>query len=331
MSPVARTPAQRGAAALDAQAFEAKASSMYDLMFEKFAPLRWIVEDYMPEGAILIAGKPKSGKSWFVLNVMLSAVLNERFLKKPVNHCGGLYLALEDTPRRMQSRMALLMRPYEDKLGSLKGFEYRCDWPAGMEGAAALDEYLESHPNVKIVAIDVLKNIRPKSTDRQKTAYELDYEAIEPWKQVAQERRVTLLIVHHTRKAEAEDAFDEISGTLGLNGVVDQMIVLRRVSGNDKQATVHFRGRDLEGDHELGIELKAGWWELIGTAAQVAATDARRLVLDVLEEMKAPMKTNDLMKACGKKSRGSFGNLLTRMVGDGVITKTPAGYALSSL
>ena len=60
------------------------------------------------------------------------------------------------------------------------------------------------------------------------------------------------------------------------------MIVLKSVTGNHKQATAHFRGRDLEEDHELGLELKEGWWELIGSAREIAASDARRTVLDVM-------------------------------------------------
>ena len=47
--------------------FEAKAFSMLELMHRTFAPMHWAVETYVPEGTILIAGKPKSGKSWFVL------------------------------------------------------------------------------------------------------------------------------------------------------------------------------------------------------------------------------------------------------------------------
>lgn len=308
--------------------FEATALSMRTLMDKKFAPMQWAVEEYVPEGTILVAGKPKSGKSWFVLNLMLCGVLGMRFLKKPVTRCAGLYLALEDNDRRMQSRMRLLMQDYGDMYAELDRFEYRCEWPAGAEGAAALDEYLAAHPDVKIVAVDVLKNIRPKKTDRSQNDYEKDYEALEPWKQVAQARRVTLLVVHHTRKAEAEDAFDEISGTLGLNGVVDQMIVLKNVAGNHKQATAHFRGRDLETDHELGLELKGGWWELIGTAGQIAATDSRRAVLDVLAEEEKPMTVTDLLKATGKRSRTSLSNLLKRMEEDGLVFKEGKAFAL---
>ena len=44
------------------------------------------------------------------------------------------------------------------------------------------------------------------------------------------------------RSADADDAFDLVSGTLGLTGAPDTIIVIRRDS---KGTTLHARGRDL--------------------------------------------------------------------------------------
>jgi len=314
-----------GRGAVDAKP---EAESVADLMAREFAPLRWIVEGLIPEGTVLLAGKPKSGKSWLVLNVLVAARLKLELLQHRVTPADGLYLALEDTPRRMQARMKTLLLATAHKVADLAGFRYRCDWPRGTAGAQLLDEYLAKHPDCRIVAVDVLAKIRPVGDKRG--AYEQDYEAIAAWKEVADARRITLVIVHHTRKAEADDVFDEVSGTLAINGVVDQIIVLKRLPANPKQATLHMRGRDLPDDHELGVELRNGWWHLIGRAADVAASDARRQVLDVLREADAPMSTADLLKATGKRSRPSFSQLLARMVQDGHIRRDGRGYVIST-
>lgn len=307
----------------------ASAASVAELMSMEFPPLSWIVEGLIPEGTILLAGKPKSGKSWMVLNIMVAAKLRFELLRRPVRPVDGLYLALEDTPRRMQSRMQTLMLECRHRITELGGFEYRCDWPRGAAGAVLLDEYLAAHPNCRIVAVDVLAKIRP-SGDRR-GAYEQDYEAIAAWKEVADKHRITLIIVHHTRKAEADDVFDEVSGTLAINGVVDQIIVLKRMPADPKQATLHMRGRDLPDDHELGIELRAGWWHLIGRAADVAASDARREILEVLREAEGPMTTADLMKATGRRSRPSFSKLLGKMVEARHIRRVGKGYAIPDI
>lgn len=317
--------------AVKAMKFElprADAQSVAELMRMEFPPLSWIVEGLVPEGTILLAGKPKSGKSWLVLNIIVAAKLRLELLRRPVAPCDGLYLALEDTPRRMQSRMRTLLLECGNRVEELAGFAYRCDWPRGAAGAVLLDEYLAAHPKCRIVAVDVLAKIRPLGDKRG--AYEQDYEAIAAWKEVADKHRITLIIVHHTRKAEADDVFDEVSGTLAINGAVDQIIVLKRLPANPKQATVHMRGRDLPDDHELGVELRAGWWHLIGRAADVAASDARREILEVLREADAPMTTNDLMKATGKRSRPSFSRLLGKMVEARHISRVGKGYAIYS-
>jgi hypothetical protein len=57
-------------------------------------------------------------------------------------------------------------------------------------------------------------------------------------------------VVHHDRKAGAEDVFDSINGTLGLNGATDTMLLLKRREGG---ATMSIRGRDVE-DVELALQ-----------------------------------------------------------------------------
>lgn len=300
--------------------------SVVDLMRQEFTAIRWVVKDLVPEGTILLAGKPKSGKSWFVLNLIVAAKLHLPFLRRTVTPCGALYLALEDVPRRMQSRMQTLMVDCADRIDDLAGFDYRCAWPRGVEGAALLDEYLAEHPDCRVVAVDVLAKIRPVGDRR--SAYEQDYEAIAAWKSVADARRITLLIVHHVRKAEADDVFDEVSGTLGINGAVDQIIVIKRLPNDPTRATLHMRGRDLPEDHALGIELRAGWWTYVGDAAVMAASDARREVLDVLRDAGTPMTTTEIQKATGKRSRPSTAKLLSKMVEAKVIRREGRGYAL---
>ena len=48
---------------------------------------------------------------------------------------------------------------------------------------------------------------------------------------------VAVLLVHHLRKADSDDAFDTVSGTLGLTGSVDSVIVLRRESNGNISCT----------------------------------------------------------------------------------------------
>jgi RecA-family ATPase len=68
-------------------------------------PVRWIVQDIIPEGLTLLAAKAKKGKSTMMLHVGLSVALGAKALGMlQTEKCGVLYLALEGdmlpTPKR---------------------------------------------------------------------------------------------------------------------------------------------------------------------------------------------------------------------------------------
>src|SRR5215471_4107086 len=80
------------------------------LVKETFEPLKWAVPGLIPEGCILFAGRPKLGKSWFVLQLALAVASGGKaFGMVPAEKSDVLYLALEDTKRRLQSRAKSLL------------------------------------------------------------------------------------------------------------------------------------------------------------------------------------------------------------------------------
>lgn len=77
-----------------------------DLQGMSFPPVRHILPGYISEGATIIAGKPKIGKSWLTLDLCLAATANRFTLGTPKRAQGDvLYLALEDNNRRLKRRM----------------------------------------------------------------------------------------------------------------------------------------------------------------------------------------------------------------------------------
>jgi hypothetical protein len=82
----------------------------------------------------------------------------------------------------------------------------------------------------------------------------------------------SLLGVHHTRKASSEDFVDDLSGTLGLAGSADYLLVLRRPR-QSAGATLKVTGRDApEGEYAFTID--GGRWFLAGDTLAEAATAA---------------------------------------------------------
>lgn len=83
--------------------------SAVDLQRQDIPPLKWTVEGFLPTGTAVWASPPKFGKSWAALDLCLSVTTGGRFLGYRCNKSGALYLCLEDSLRRVRSRMEKLL------------------------------------------------------------------------------------------------------------------------------------------------------------------------------------------------------------------------------
>lgn len=219
------------------------------LLARQFQEPNYAVEGLLTEGAAILAGRPKLGKSWLALGLALAVASGGRALGSiPVPQGDVLYLALEDGARRLQKRMKAM-------LGSNAAAPERLycafSFPRLDEsGLGELESWLESHPQARLIIIDTLKRVRPQENKRGRI-YDGDYDAIAPLSRLANAFGVSIVIVHHTRKMDSEDPLDLISGSTGLTGGADGALVLKRSRGQ-KTATLYAVSRDFE-DRELSL------------------------------------------------------------------------------
>lgn len=220
-----------------------RAISARDLQTKEFAPLKFIVDGIVPPGLFLLAAKSKIGKSWMVLDLCLSVAEGIPFLGCKTNQCGALYLALEDSERRLKGRMNKLL----EGMLAPESFQFITkarDAEAGL--IEDLTAHLDRHPETRLIVIDTLQKIRPPTTGRD-GAYAQDYRFLSPLKELADERDICVLLVHHLRKMRDDgDLFDRISGTGALMGAADTIAVLHRENRGDTDTTFALTGRDVE-------------------------------------------------------------------------------------
>jgi predicted transcriptional regulator len=157
--------------------------------------------------------------------------------------------------------------------------------------------------------------------------YDADYAAVKGLRGLALKFGVAIVLVHHLRKAEADDPFDTISGTLGLTGAPDTIIVLKR---DTIGTTLHARGRDLtEIEQAIMFDPATCLWVVLGSASEVRKSKERVAIVTALEEAGGePLSPNQIATVCGLKS-ANIRKLLTRMVAEGVVKK--AGYGKYTL
>jgi putative DNA primase/helicase len=205
------------------------------LIGEHFQPLKWAVPGIIPEGLTILAGRPKFGKSWLMMGLAYAVATGGLAWNFAATNKASVHaLFLEDSHRRLQSRMQH-MEGYFDTFPD--NLHFYVNFPRIGEGfAEELDVILERDPSCGLIIIDTLQKIRPKSGGGARHIYQADYEDYEQLQRWSIQNGVPVICIHHTRKGEAGQAtnpFDEISGSTGLQGVADTLIVVCRDKDED--------------------------------------------------------------------------------------------------
>ncbi|NPV78927.1 MAG: AAA family ATPase [Firmicutes bacterium] len=282
-----------------------------------------IVPGILVEGVTVFAGKPKLGKSWAALGIAIAvATGGYAFGCIQVKQRGVLYLALEDSKRRLQDRVRILLKnaPPPPNLYISRV------WPRlDQEGDMELDKFLTDHPEVKLVIIDIFERIRERKTnDRGKTLYNLDYASVAKLKAVTDKHGASLLLVHHTNRGEHDDPIDMLSGSSGIAGAADSVLVLKRTRGK-ADAELFVVGRDIE---ERTLALRAdphvGGWVLLGDAEEYKISRERQAVIEALKANGEPMSPKQIALALGQPYE-NVKMLLSRMVKNGEIKALDRG------
>lgn len=245
-----------------------------DLQQKDLPPIKFIVDGLLSVGLNILASPPKYGKSWMVLDLGLAVASGGRFLGYMTNQCGCLYLALEDSQRRLKTRMNKLLAGKP----APAGFHFATT-ASPIDGGLfdELEDFLKKHPDTGLIVVDTLQRVRGAAHGKE-GAYAADYREIGDLKAFADQHNVALLLVHHLRKMKDDgDPFNMISGTNGIMGAADTTMVLTKEKRGDSNATFSVVGRDVESsDTVLRFNKDTCSWENLGDADCVAQMQARR-------------------------------------------------------
>ena len=289
-----------------------------DLLALDLPPLRWIVPGLIPEGTTILAAPPKVGKSSLVYQIAVEASIGGELLGRRVAPGSVLYLALEDGRRRGQDRLRKALDGRTLPRGRL---EVR--WDARLIGAgleADIREWLEEHPDAVMVAVDTLGKVRPQSSGKQ-GAYEVDVQALAGLQDLFRDRPVALVIVHHARKESNDDFLATVSGTYGITGSADTIVVIRR-KRLEAFGNIYTTGRDIA-DADIPVEFDDGVWRAAPGSLPAASFD-RSEVYEAIREH-GPIFPQAIADRIGK-TRTNVQNMVTALVDSGAVTRTGHGY-----
>jgi len=263
--------------------------SAADMQKEDVAPVEYIVDDIMTTGCYILAGAPKSRKSFLALHLAVAVATGTEVFKtfEVKTKCSVLYLDLEMSKNSVHRRLSSMN--FGDWPKNLY-FGFNQDWPnRGVLAGQDLENRLDNNPDIRVVIIDVLAQWR-EPVDPRTPVYSSDYDALKQIQRIAQRRNITIIVVHHTNKTKItkdDNPFDKISGSTGISGAVDAMWLLTRDPASEYVSILRMTDRNIAGVDRVEL----AWDDMLGShvvdpkSKVLAATGSeRRAVYDVMEK-----------------------------------------------
>ncbi len=229
-----------------------------ELIRMDFPPLQELIEGMLAPGLYILAGASKIGKSWLVLQIAHHISTGLPLWDRKTVKGDVLYLSLEDTLRRIQSR---LLRICDGETGNIT-FATEAEL-IGNGFEKQIHNYMRHYPKTKLIIIDTLIKVRDISWSN--SVYADDYACMTVFKHLAEQYDIAIVLVHHTRKQESQDIMEMISGTNGIMGCADGAMVLERPKRLLPEASLNMTSRDFEDAKILLRQDKETMcWEYVG-------------------------------------------------------------------
>ena len=217
-------------------------------------PPGYAVKDLLVQGLHILAGAPKTGKSWLALWLCQQVAGGEKVWGHPTQQGTVLYLCLEDGYHRLQDR---LLDITEDPSENLYLATHAGTLADGLAGQ--IETFVREHGRVSLIVIDTLQKVRETCTDN---TYARDYADLAQLKELADRCKTTVLLVHHLRKQYDSDPLNRVSGTAGMSGAADGTFILQREDRSSNYGTLFCTGRDIESKElKLQFDPMSHIWE----------------------------------------------------------------------
>lgn len=298
---------------------------MRELLGRRFAPVQWAIQGLLPQGVSILSGDPKAGKSWLTLQMAVAITAGVPLWpgRQPETQGEVLLLALEDVERRLQSRTSKLLPRFG--LSELPtGLHATINCHRAEAGVAWLREWLEQHPDCRLVVVDTIAAFRQSDLGKR-SAYADDYAVGEMFKSLARDFNCAIVLVMHNRKMSAEDTQHMVSGTQGMTGGVDNVLVIRREKGI---TALHVNGRDIDEPCSLAINLDDGFWSSDGrTLEQAKMSTERRDILAALRSLGGCGAPKGVAEHVGR-ARSTVQKTMAKMATQGELEHSGGAYCL---
>jgi DNA-binding Lrp family transcriptional regulator len=287
------------------------------LLDAAFPEPRWTIPGILPTCLCFLGGRPKQGKSWMALQWAMAVGSGGRTLDRQVDRGKVLYLALEDSPRRLQQRL--------EKQRTVKGADvtFEFQWqPLTGQGAADLLHAIKQH-GYNLIVIDTLSRALGRADQMDLADMNMVVGSLQ---RMAIDNDVTIVLVDHHRKGagadDGGDVVDDMMGSTGKTGVADAILGIYRKRGQTG-AILKVTGRDVEeAEYAIDFDRELGCWQLLGDADGVKADSEQANIITCMEELGGTATITEIAKWLGKQPPNVHREV-QELVSKGLIEKLP--------
>ena len=282
-----------------------------DLMKKELPPLEEIIPRILPEGLAVLSGKPKTGKSYLVMEWALAIAQGGYAMGDPEKKLkckpgSVLYLALEGNERLLKERLSLLGRHFERETGAVTNLEIALRAKVLDKGGyEQIEEWIKGHPDARLAIVDTYQKVKPMKRGNTDD-YDAAVESLGRLQEIANDKHIAILIVHHNTKAKTDDDFDAILGTTGIRATTDTNIVLNRTRGGDDSEitvlSIESRQGIPEGRYAYRFdEEDTPVIQILGDADEYSLSRERAEILEVLKDEQG-LTPSQIADSLGKKN-----------------------------
>lgn len=295
-------------------------------------------------GAHLFTSRAKGGKSWVVLRLSDSVSHGRSWLNYPsTGAASALYIAAEDDDARLKERQELLKIEPTENLKFINRTELAAlakQYAPRVTLCEFLAQYLDANRDVRLVIIDTETvcrqtwgTYRPIETGprRSERATEVDYRQVREFDEIAQPRKVTIILTNHAGKrknGEWQDIHELINRTgTAMAGATGGLAMsdppgVNPLDGPTRQRVLGLRGRDMRDDIMLMIEQEAsGDFKVLGRYHDIRQTEIEdellRAALELQNEGGDGPITSSAISEHVEKRHGAVKRALSRMKAKG--------------
>ncbi len=220
--------------------------TLEELLAAELPVVEYFIEYLLRVGVTGISGRPKVGKSWLVEDMALALSSGGEVLGFQARKVHVLYLAMEDSPGRLQNRSVKLRAQPNQNL------RIAFAWKPLADGGMQDLETAVVDGGYQVIIIDTFSRVSGRADQMDPNEMTAIFAALQ---QMALKHNIAIVVVDHHRKAARQavdgDPIDDIFGSTAKASVLDCATGLYR-KHNSNDAVLKLVGRDF-GDAEYAL------------------------------------------------------------------------------